>query len=1113
MLEVSQKWGKRFCSVVLIAAVALLVSAPRFAHAQSLISGDIAGTVTDPSGAAIPGATVTVTNTGTGLVKTVTTSGAGEYKVSLLPPGQYKVNIAAQGFQTTEQTTAVAVGQTVSVNMALAVAKGTQTVEVMGTAVPLLQPENSDLSTTITQEQVQNLPDPGGDITYFVNLTQGVVMNTQGGYGNSSAFGLPATSNNFTINGAEANDPFLNLNNSGPSNLLLGLNDIGEVNIVANAYSSQYGALGGVQENITTRAGSNKFHGNVNYLWTNSDMNANDWFNDQGHAPQAFSNANQYSAAVGGPIKKDRAFFFANYEGLRFVTAPTDVVFVPDPSYESAVIANLSSAGNAAEIPFYNKLFNLYNTAPGISRATGDSQTQWTTPSGATADWADTFVANPKNNLAEVLTTERVDLKLGANDTGFIHFKYDHGVQPTDVDPINAAFNAQSDQPDWEGQLEETHTFSPNLVNQFILSGSWYSAIFKSANQAAATAAFPYELEFFDSSFSNLGGIDIYWPQGRNATQYQVNDDLSWIHGKHSLSFGVLFKRDDITDHDLGVLTTPLGGEYGPGAAGPLDPNNDYFGMGAMLEGIENFPARATEPIATLNLGLYAQDQWKMSSNLQLTAGIRVEHNGNPACQINCFGRFPGSYNTVSGSLDTPYNTSIETGLKNAFSGLQYVAIDPRLGFTYSVPGHAHTLFRGGFGMFTDVFPGTIADDLLTNAPLNPEFAVIGYQADPAQSGSFTQALASTNAAFQTGFAANGSYNSISAADPNFAPPAMFAVDNHLSYPTYEEYSLQWEQQLGNHDSFTIGYVGNHGYHEPVQNNGVNTAQAYSGAFGGLPVNPALPSFGEIIEIESAATSNYSGLLTGIKHQSKIATATLNWTWSHAMDEISNGGILPFGGNGYYPINPFNLSQNYGNADYDLKSNLNGSYIVSVPYFGGPKLLTDRWQVGGVVFLHTGFPFSVTDSNATNTLNAVGTYGGTALAAIANSTVTHHCGRSAAAINNPCLSASSFADPTSFAQMATQRRNSFFGPGYFDTDVNVMKGFKIPGTDSGMVQVGAQAYNILNHPNFSNPTFDADSPYLGSIFSTVSTPTSVYGSFLGGDASPRILQLKADITF
>jgi hypothetical protein len=162
--------------------------------------------------------------------------------------------------------------------------------------VPLLETENSDLSTTFTMGQVQNLPNPGGDITYPIQTIQGVVTNSQGGYGNSSAFGLPASSNNFTVNGAGDNDPFSNLNNSGPSNLLLGLNDVGEVSVVANAYSA-HGTLGGIQENIASRSGSNSFHGNAIYYCTNSDMNANDWFNDHSGAPQPFSNASQWGAS------------------------------------------------------------------------------------------------------------------------------------------------------------------------------------------------------------------------------------------------------------------------------------------------------------------------------------------------------------------------------------------------------------------------------------------------------------------------------------------------------------------------------------------------------------------------------------------------------------------------------------------------------------------------------------------------------------------------------------------------------------------------------------------------------------------------------------------------
>jgi len=307
MFNVSQNWGRRFCCLMLILGIPCLLMVPRAAFAQSLISGDLGGTVTDSSGAALPGATVTVTSANTGLVKTVTTGAAGDYRIGLLPPGPYKVSVSAPNFQTTEEQTAVAIGQTVEVNIALAVAKGTTTVQVLGTTVPLLQTENSDISTTITAEQVQNLPNPGGDITYYIQLTQGVVMNTQMHYGNSSAFGLPATSNNFTVNGAEDNDPFLNLNNSGPSNLLLGSNDVGEVNIVANAYSSQYGALGGVQENITTRSGTNSFHGDAVYYWANSDLEANDWFNDNQNLPKQYANANQWGLGGGGPIVKDKA--------------------------------------------------------------------------------------------------------------------------------------------------------------------------------------------------------------------------------------------------------------------------------------------------------------------------------------------------------------------------------------------------------------------------------------------------------------------------------------------------------------------------------------------------------------------------------------------------------------------------------------------------------------------------------------------------------------------------------------------------------------------------------------------------------------------------------------
>src|SRR6202000_994637 len=232
-----------------IAGPAAFILVPRTLEAQSLVSGDIAGTVTDSSGAAVPGAKVTARNTGTGQVKDVTSSGAGNYRISLLQPGKYTVTASADGLQTTQGSLDLSIGQIASQNFKLVVANSSTTVQVMGTEIPLLQTDTSDISTTISQQQVQNLPNPGGEITYPVNLTQGVIMNTQGGAGNGGAFVLPAVSNNFTVNGAEENDPFFNENNSGPSNLLLGANDVDEINVVANAYGAQNGRLGAIKDN------------------------------------------------------------------------------------------------------------------------------------------------------------------------------------------------------------------------------------------------------------------------------------------------------------------------------------------------------------------------------------------------------------------------------------------------------------------------------------------------------------------------------------------------------------------------------------------------------------------------------------------------------------------------------------------------------------------------------------------------------------------------------------------------------------------------------------------------------------------------------------------------
>jgi len=461
---------------VLMLSLILLVGGSSQLGAQSVTSGDIAGVVTDPSGAIVSNASVTLTSQENGSTQNQSTNSRGVYRFSLLPPGHYKVSVAASaGFRQTSATAVVTIGQASTVNLALAVSEATSTVEVTSDA-PLLQTENADVSTSFSQVQIAQVPNPGNDLSYIAQTAPGVVQNTQGGNGNFSAYGLPATSNLFTLNGQNENDPFLNLNNSGATNLLLGNNDVGEATVVTNGYSGQYGTLAGANVNYVTKSGSNNFHGNALYWWNGRTLNANGFFNNQNGAPRPFVNANQWAASFGGPIRKDKTFFFVDTEGLRFVLPTSANVRIPSPQFEAATLANLANV-SPASVPFYQSVFNLYNQAPGAVRATPlsnpgcDGFTDPKSGLGITQPCALQFNSNVGNLSTEWLLTGRVDQNIGTNDRLFGHFRTDHGFQATLTDAISPLFNLGSRQPQYEGQLVETHTLGGNAVNQVIASG------------------------------------------------------------------------------------------------------------------------------------------------------------------------------------------------------------------------------------------------------------------------------------------------------------------------------------------------------------------------------------------------------------------------------------------------------------------------------------------------------------------------------------------------------------------------------------------------------------------------------------------------------------------
>ncbi len=353
-----------YALISLLLAAALMAPA---AFGQSLLSGDIAGTVTDPSRAVVAGATVELKSLDTGSTQTTTTNSTGYYRFSLLKTGNYQVTVKQSGFATAQLPVTVSVGQSSTTNITLTLSSTAQTIEVTG-AAPLLNTTSASISTPFTQLEMSQLPSPGGDISNIAQTAPGAVLNNQGGYGNFTVNGLPGTSNLFTVNGENDMDPYFNINNTGATNLTIGSGEIQEATVVANAYSGEYGQLSGAQVTYVTKSGSNAFHGAAQYWWNGRTMNANDWMNNNSGTPRPFSNANQWMGQVGGPIIKNKTFFFFDTEGLRFVLPNVINTTIPTPAFAAATLANVQTL-QPAEYPLYQKMFQLFAGAKGAGSA------------------------------------------------------------------------------------------------------------------------------------------------------------------------------------------------------------------------------------------------------------------------------------------------------------------------------------------------------------------------------------------------------------------------------------------------------------------------------------------------------------------------------------------------------------------------------------------------------------------------------------------------------------------------------------------------------------------------------------------------------------------------
>ncbi len=941
------------------------------------------------------------------------------------------------------------------------------------------------------------------------------------------------------------------MNNSGATNLLLGANEIQESTIVSSGYSGEYGSLAGASVNYVTKSGSNEFHGNAIYYWNGSALNANDWFLNHAGDPKNFSNANQWAGSLGGPIKKDKLFFFFNTEGLRVIIPVSTAVAFPSQAFQNATIANLENKdgfpATSATVKFYQNLFSLYNNANGAAKAVPGAGPLSTDPLGCNGftglgpgvACSSFFQAADNNLTTEQQFSGRVDFNATANDRIFLRLLYDHGVQAADTDPISPLFNITSNQPEWQGQLNETHTFGATAVNQFILSGSWYSAVFNNSDRTATLAAFPTTIFFGNANIPwfNIGGAaaggagDAFFPQGRNVTQYQIGDDFSKTLGNHTLKFGTKFRRYDVSDQDFGVFTS---GFVTPNSVaaffnGGVDPAT---GTSSVLE--QSFPSALSQPIALYTLAFYGEDDWKVKSNLTLTFALRIEHQSNPVCQTDCFNRLNDPFLLANNNVNVPYTTDVLQGLHQELQGLSAVLYQPRFGFAWSPHALHGMVVRGGVGLFNDAFPAIFTDNFASNAPGVNTFFVSGSNIAPGETlnggNVFTQAAAN-NVGLINGFKNDETLAQIQANVPGFSPPSLFSANRKTQIAQFQKWSLEVQQAIGTNSSFDVSYNGNHSIHDLVDRNGVNafcspgaagTACATVPAFAGLPAAPFDPRFGTVSLLDTSGISNYEGVTFSFRHNVNggwgKGVLLANYTYSHALDDVSNGGnpnVFFSATSVTSAINPFNIQQNYGPSDYDIRHYFSSSYVWELPIrralLGhGWAPLVDGWQVSGTIFVRSGLPYSVVDGGLDGLLSGQG-FGGVVLPQFLGGP-TNSCGVGAATGTALCVTPSQFVASTTETNFVGGLRNKFRGPGYWNTDFTAEKKTKIPHWEQGQFGLAFQFFNLFNHPNFSLPNNNLTGA-LGTIASTVSEPTSILGSGLGGDASVRIIQVKASVTF
>jgi len=1049
------------------------------AHAQ--VSASIRGIVTDASGAAVAQATVSAKNLETGVIRTTNTDDAGRYLVLALPVGLYEVRTSKNGFRDAVQSgISLVVGEEANVDVRLQVSTVTSEVKVTGDA-PIVSVTTQDISGLVGEQAVKDLPLNGRSYDLLLPLNPGIVNFTSqktGGTGisNSSTASNFAVAGNrpqqnlFLLNGVEYTGAAENnMQPGGPSGMLLGVEAVREFNVERDSYGAEFGKRPGGQVVIVTQSGGNQWHGSVYEFLRNNALDSANFF-DQGSAPPF--QRNQFGAASGGAIQKNKTFVFGNYEGFRQHLHQTSVAFVPD------------AASRAAAVPSVQPLLNLWP----------QSSTEACTPACGIAE----YFSSPLQTIREDFGTVRVDHIFSQKDSLAGVYTIDDGgdVTATPANPFSSDILNLREQ---VLSLEETHIFSPSLLNTarfgFSRAGYFFTGEPTPGTPAAGVPGF---LAGLPVGAVVVGGSAASNPQAtiglagsnngsnlhiaRNLFTYE--DRVTMTKGRHQLSFGAWFQR--FQSNEIIALS-----QYGQAT---------FASLATFLQGTTSSflfdPAPTKMYWRSLFGAFYAEDVFRVSPKLTISLGFRDEFSTgwneahDHASNYTFTNGVINSQPRIGGSLFTTNNAKFLP--------------QPRIGVAWS-PFGSKTVVRAGFGMYNDLQDalGYRADQ---NAPFNPTYSIANFKVssfpvDPA------------------------------APVPATAKLVPGGVQPDMETPTLISWSLRVDRELSPNTVLTVGYVGSHGYHEligidanepvpvicpaapcpavyPTVNPNATPPVTIATGFpvgsplAGAPVPAgsfyipagaprANPTIANTWTWFSVGNSSYHALQVDLRRRFSHGLSVRGvYTFSKALDDGDSLNQTTAGNAPGLVSNPFNLAADKGLATYDARNVGLVNVLYELPFGRGQSFahdvegwrdkLVSGWMVSSIVTAQSGFPFtpqlSYNPSNNGDTRNPVRPF--------LNPNFT---GPVVLGNPNQWFNPNAFiAPPSTSGFYGNLGRDTYIGPGLATWDFSVLKNTRI--RESLNLQFRAEIFNLLNRANFNTPNLIVFTP------PTAANPTGLSGT-------------------